>query len=528
MSTVADPEIDPSATYAVDPALARRLVQRVVAGPRAATVTTVAPATGAPVGALPLSTPDDVRLAVDSARAAQRAWASRRLHDRARVFPALHDLVLEEQSDLLDLIQIENGKARAHAFEEIADVAVVARHYARRASSYLRPRRRQGAFPVLSQATELHHPRGVVGIIAPWNYPLTLAVSDAIPALVAGNAVVLKPDTQTALTALRALELFTRAGVPEGLVQVVLGDGPVVGSALVDHVDYVCFTGSTATGRLVAEQAARRLIGASLELGGKNPLYVAEDADLERAAEGAVRACFSSTGQLCISAERMYLQDEIADAFLDLFLGRVRALRLGATLDYTSDMGSLTSPRQLEVVTQHVDDARARGATVLAGGKARPDIGPLFYEPTVLEGVTPTMQCYENETFGPVVAVYRVRDDDDAVRRANEGEFGLNASIWTRDVARGKRLAARIKAGTVNVNEGYAAAWGSVGAPMGGMRSSGLGRRHGVEGILAYTEPQNVTVQRLLGFGAPFGLGSEQWARALTASLRLMKRFGVR
>jgi succinate-semialdehyde dehydrogenase/glutarate-semialdehyde dehydrogenase len=528
MPTVADPETDPSATYAVEPALVRRLVQRVVAGPRAATQTTLAPATGAPIAALPLSTPDDVRLAVESARAAQRAWASRPLALRAHTMLRLHDLVLDEQSDLLDHIQIENGKARAHAFEEIADVAIVARHYARRASSYLRPRRRQGAFPVLSQATELRHPVGVVGIIAPWNYPLTLAVSDAIPALLAGNAVVLKPDTQTALTALRALELFARAGVPDGVVQVVLGDGPVVGSALVEHVDHLCFTGSTATGRVVAQQAAARLIGASLELGGKNPLYVADDADLERAAEGAVRACFSSSGQLCISAERMYLHEEIADAFLDLFLARVRALRLGPALDYSADMGSLTSERQLAVVVRHVEDAKAHGATVLAGGRPRPDIGPLFYEPTVLEGVTSAMECHEHETFGPVVSVYRVRDDDEAVRRANEGEYGLNASVWTRDTARGRRVAARIKAGTVNVNEGYAAAWGSVGAPMGGMRASGLGRRHGAEGILAFTETQNVTVQRLLGFGPPFGLTTEQWAQVLSASLRAMKRLGVR
>ena len=526
--TIADPETEPPATFAVDPALTRRLVRRVVAGPRAATETTRAPFTGSPVAVLPLSTADDVRVAVDAARAAQRAWSRRPLAERVRPFLALHDLVLDHQDELLDLIQVESGKARAHAFEEVADVAIVARHYARRASSYLRPRKRQGAFPLLSSAHELHHPKGVVGIIAPWNYPLSLAVTDAIPALIAGNAVVLKPDTQTALTALRAVELLTEAGVPEGLVQVVVGDGPVVGTAIIEAVDYVCFTGSTATGRLVAEQVGRRLVGASLELGGKNALYVAADADLDRAAEGAVRACFASAGQLCVSTERMLLHDEIADAFLDRFVGRVRAMRLGTALDYSADCGSLVSQRQLAVVTAHVDDARSQGARVLAGGRPRPDVGPLFYEPTVLEGVMPAMACYGDETFGPVVAVYRVSGDDEAVARANEGEYGLNASIWTRDVARGRRMAARIKAGTVNINEAYAAAWASVGAPMGGMRASGLGRRHGAEGVRKYTEAQNVTVQRLVGFGAPFGLGGERWSRTLTVALKAMKRAGVR
>jgi succinate-semialdehyde dehydrogenase/glutarate-semialdehyde dehydrogenase len=525
---LADPGRDSTATYAVDPARARRLTARVVCAPRPKTVLTRTPMTGAPLASLPQSVPADVKVAYVAARAAQRSWSRMPMAHRARIFLRFHDLVLARQDEVLDLIQLESGKARVHAFEEVADTAIVSRHYARRAAGYLRPRRRQGAFPLLSQAVELRHPKGVVGIVGPWNYPLSMSITDAIPALLAGNAVVLRPDNQSALTALAAVALLDEAGLPEGVLQVALGDGPTVGSAVLDNADYVCFTGSTATGRSVAQRAGRRLIGASLELGGKNAMYVAYDANVAKAVQGALRACFSSAGQLCVSVERLYLHQSIAEEFLEAFVAATRSMRLSPDLTYGADMGSLASAAQLERVSAQVEDARSKGGRVLAGGRARPEIGPYFYEPTILTDVTAAMACRDDETFGPVVCVYRVNSDDEAILQANDSDFGLNASVWTRDVARGRRIAQSIKAGTVNINEGYAAAWGSVGAPMGGMNSSGLSRRHGIEGITKYTEPQNVTAQHIVGFTAPFGISDQRWSKILTLALSGMKRFGAR
>jgi succinate-semialdehyde dehydrogenase/glutarate-semialdehyde dehydrogenase len=503
--------------------LVNRLARRLVAG-TGETSTTFAPFTGQPIATLALSSVDDVAEATARARAAQQDWARTPVEARARVLLRYHDLVLDRQAELLDLAQWETGKARRHAFEEVAHVALTARYYGRRGPRQIATRRRLGLLPGLTRTEVVRHPKGVIGVISPWNYPLVLAVCDALPALLAGNAIVHKPDRQSPLTALLGVDLLHAAGLPEGLWQLVNGEGGTIGGAIVDNVDHVCFTGSTRSGREVATRAARRLVGCSLELGGKNPMLVLADADLERAAEGAERACFSSAGQLCVAIERIYIAAEVYDAFLDRFLARIRAMRISAAFDFTADMGSLVSADRLAAVEAHVDDAVSRGAKVLIGGERCPEAGPLFYAPTVLEGVTDEMLCFAEETFGPVVAVYRCCGDEEAVKMANGGDYGLNASVWTRDARRGRRVAAAIRAGSVNVNEAYAASFGSLDAPMGGMRDSGLGRRQAADGILRYTEPQTIATQRVVPIAPTLGMSAGAYAKVMTSALKAMKR----
>ncbi len=520
----AGPEIaDATGMDAVGPEIVRGLATALVAtsGDHS---TTYAPFTGQPVADLPVSTPADVATATERARVAQARWARVPLEVRADLLLSFHDLVLDRQDEIMDLVQWESGKARKHAFEEVAHVALTARYYGRRAHQHLGRSRRLGLYPGLTRVDLVRHPKGVVGLISPWNYPFTMALCDGLAALLAGNTLVHKPDAQTMLSALKGVELLREAGMPADAWQVVAGPGPVIGPAVVDATDFVCFTGSTRTGREVGSRAAERLVGSSLELGGKNPLLVLRDADLGRAAEGAVRACFSSAGQLCVSMERVYVADQVHDSFLELFLARVAAMRLSAAFDYSADMGSLVSRRQLETVVHHVEEARTKGARVLAGGRARPDIGPLFYEPTVLAGVRPGMACFSDETFGPVVSVYRFGDEADAVARANEGPYGLNACIFTRDARRGRALAQRIRCGSVTVNETYGAAFGSIDSPMGGMGSSGMGRRQGAEGVHRFTEAQTVATQRLLPLRPVLGMSEQTYTRALTSTLRLLRR----
>lgn len=479
------------------------------------------------LGHIPSGVEADVELAVSRARAAQPDWGARSFAARAAIFLRFHDLLLARQNEVLDLIQVESGKARLHAFEEVLDTAVVSRFYARHAERILRSRRRKGALPFLTSTWELRQPVGVAGFIVPWNYPLNLAVTDALAALMAGNSAVLRPDPQASFTALWATALLREAGLPREVLQLVTGEGPVIGPALTERVDYIMFTGSTRTGRIVGQQAAERLIGCSLELGGKNPMIVLADADLGAAVEGAVRGCFVGAGQVCISIERIYVHDSLFQQFVSDFAARVRRMKVGPALDYTMEMGSLTSERQLATVEDHVRDAIEKGATVVVGGVRRPDLGPLFYEPTVLTGVREGMKAYAEETFGPVASVYPFTTEQQAIELANASAYGLNASVWTRDTRRGVKLARGIRAGSVNVNEVYAAAWGSVASSVGGMKQSGQRPRHGAEGILKFTESQTIAVQRMLPIAPPFGMSAALFARTMTRLLAIVKRIRI-
>lgn len=520
-----DPEHDPGATYALEPEYVETLLER-IPSTSGRTNRHLSPIDGRPLATVPQSDPADVAEAFERARAAQAAWAEVPVADRQRLLLRLHDVVLDHREEICDLICLESGKARKDAFLEVAHLAMTARYYGRTTADHLSTRRLPGMFPGLTHVELNRVPKGVVGIISPWNYPFTLALCDGVPALAAGNAVVSKPDAQTILTALLGARLLAEAGFPADLWQVVAGAGADVGTPLMQQADYVCFTGSTKTGRLIAQQAAERLIGCSLELGGKNAMLVLRDANVERAAEGAVRGAFSNSGQLCISMERIYVADQVYDRFVDRFLSRTQAMTLGASTGWEVDMGTLISENQLRTVEAHVADAVAKGARVLTGGRHRPDLGPYYYEPTVLEGVTPDMECFAHETFGPLVSLYRFHDEAEAVQRANDGTYGLNASIYSQDGTRARALARHVKAGTVNVNEPYGAAFGSLAAPMGGMRDSGLGRRQGAEGIWRYTEAQSVGTQRGVAITPPFGMSEERYAAIMTSSLRLLKKLG--
>ncbi|MDF1604911.1 succinic semialdehyde dehydrogenase [Nocardioides sp. YIM 152315] len=505
----------------------RGLVARVPAGDGATWKLTEV-YTGDLLVELPQSTPADIERAFAAARAAQSEWAAWPLRKRLAVFKRAHALFIERAHTTADLIQAESGKNRRMAIEETCDPVMVMSHYLKRAPRLLKPVKRGGPIPVLSTSTEIRQPKGVVGIIAPWNFPFATGISDSISALMAGNAIVLKPDNKTALSPLYGVQMLEEAGLPRGLFQVVCGEGPEVGPTLVDNANYVMFTGSTATGRVIGERAGRNLIGCCLELGGKNPMIVLEDADLDDVVQGAIFGAFGNTGQICMHIERMYLPESRYDEFRDRFVAATERLVLGATYDFGPDVGSLVSPDHLDRMKAHVDDAVARGARVLAGGRPRPDLGPAFFEPTILEGVTKDMLAGVTETFGPVVALHRYRTVDEAIELANHTDYGLNASVWGGDLAHACRVGRRIQSGNVNVNDILATAFASKGTPSGGVKQSGVGARHGDQGLLKYTDVQQLAVLKKQVMGARRGQDHDQYVKGMLGGLKMMRKTGIR
>lgn len=464
------------------------------------TVAVLNPFSGKRIYELPQLGADDVAAAAERLRDAQAAWAQTPASQRAAVLIAAFDSYLDNQDKLLDVLQLETGKSRAHAFEEVSGVLQAALYYGKRSAKILQRERTKPGVPILTRTWVERVPLGVVGIITPWNYPMALTALDVFPALAAGNAVLQKADNQTALSVLLLRAFAVDAGLDPELWTVVVGDGAAVGNAVTDNADYVAFTGSTATGRRVYERAAANFIGASLELGGKNPMIVLAGAKPAKAAEMAIGGAFGSAGQLCVSIERVYVHESLYDDFVAELAKRTDGLTVGRSGEFDFDLGSLTSAAQLNRVAGFVDDAVNHGAEVVAGGVAATEAGPNAYRPTVLTNVPSDAKLFRGEVFGPVVAVSAYADIEDAIEQANDTEYGLNASVVGPE-REAIRVASRLNAGSVNVNEGYRASFASMESPMGGVKLSGLGRRNGPAGLLKYAQAKSIGVAKtgLLG-----------------------------
>jgi acyl-CoA reductase-like NAD-dependent aldehyde dehydrogenase len=482
--------------------MATQITQTTTSVPQTETIREVVsydPATGEEIGRVPLRSTDEVAAAVARARAAQKSWGACSFKERAEVVMHARSLVLEAMDEIAGLIARESGKPAAEALAmEIVPTLDLMQFFARKSERMLRPEKIDiGLYRFMGRTSTIEYrPLGVVGIISPWNFPWATPLGEVVMALMAGNSVVLKPSELTPFVGLKVVEIFTRAGLPEGLLEIVTGDGST-GAALVESsVDKIMFTGSVPTGRRVAEAAARKLLPVVLELGGKDPMIVFEDADLSAAAEAAVWGAFANSGQACASVERCYVHERVAEEFTRRVVEKTKALRQepGAV----SDLGSMSSERQLLTVEEHVKDAVERGAHVLAGGgrpKGFSERG-WFHEPTVLADVDHTMTVMREETFGPVLPLMTFRDEEEAVTLANDSPFGLTASVWTKNLRKGRRVASLIEAGTVMVNE-VLYTHGIAQTPWGGVKQSGLGRTHGRLGLLELVAPYHVHINRL-------------------------------
>jgi acyl-CoA reductase-like NAD-dependent aldehyde dehydrogenase len=457
------------------------------------------PATGEVIAHVPDMTAEQVAELARAARAAQPAWEALGFEGRGRVLRRAQKWLVDNSDRVIQTIVSETGKVYEDALlAEVMYGANAFGFWAKHAPSFLADERVKSASPLLKGKKLIlrYRPLGLVGVIGPWNYPLTNSFGDCIPALAAGNAVILKPSEVTPLTSLLLADALRECGMPDGVFAVATGRGET-GAALIDAVDFVNFTGSTATGRKVMARAAETLTPVSLELGGKDPMIVLADADLERAANHAVYYSMFNGGQTCVSIERVYVEAPVYDDFVAKVTEKARGLRNDrSTAPGTADVGAITFPPQVEIVERHVQDARDKGARVLVGGERGHDgENGHWYKPTVLVDVDHTMECMREETFGPTLPIMKVADADEAVRLANDSPFGLAASVWTRDLARGEEIARRVQAGAVCVNDAQIN-YLALELPMGGWKDSGLGQRHGAPGIRKYCRSQALLITR--------------------------------
>jgi len=454
------------------------------------------PVTLEPIGEIACASSEDVRAAVERARKAQGDWAKLSIDERAETMWRLLDLFVKRQDEIVDVVVKETGKARSEAIGmEVFSPCDSISYYAKNAKKFLAPEKRRihGLMGFAKKLRVVYKPLGVVGLITPWNGPVVLAVNPTVQALMAGNAVVHKPSEVTPLSAAVGKSLCEAAGLPPDLYQVVTGDG-ATGAALVESgVDKISFTGSVATGRKVGETCGRLLIPCTLELGGKDAMIVCADADLDRAAEGAVLGSCMNTGHYCCGTERIYVVEEVYEAFREKVVERTQQLRQDDSGE--SDVGAVFWDRQLGIIESHVDDAVAKGARVHVGGKRNPELVGLYFQPTVVTDVTHDMDLMKRETFGPIISLMKVKDEEEALRLANDSEYGLNGNVWTGDTEKGFALAARMETGGVCVND-MAITYGIPEAPFGGVKSSGLGQVNGQTGIRGYCHAQPITADR--------------------------------
>src|SRR3954447_22695286 len=455
------------------------------------------PATGQTIGHVPDLGADEVKRLVNEARAAQPAWAEMSFDARAKVFCRARKWLVDNRERVACTIVEETGKTHEDAMlAEVLFIADSFGYWAKSAPKHLEDEKVKSHSPFMlgKKLIVRYQPRGVIGVIGPWNYPLTNCFGDGIAALAAGNAVIFKPSEITPLTTLLMQECMREAGLPDGVMQVATGRG-ATGAALIKHVDYVMFTGSVVTGKKVAAEAAKTLTPHSLELGGKDPMIVLRDADVERAANGAVFWSMANGGQICQAIERVYVEEPIYDEFVSKVVEKTRALRQGVPGDAASvEIGAVTFEPQIEIIEDHMKDAVEKGAKVLVGSKRREGTGR-FYEPTVVVDVDHSMKLMQDETFGPVLPVMKVHDEEEAVRLANDSRYGLNSSVWTKDTAKGERIASQVEAGSTCVNDAVAN-YAAQELPFGGVKESGIGVRHSAAGIRKYCNTHAILVTR--------------------------------